>query len=210
MKKKLLQTISVLEMLLLVVIGILSNKIADLVQVNQTFLWAAILITVIVLALITIYKTRPTDDSLQNLSKTKAKIKITKKGVGNILEGIIYFPTALFLSMGAFHYSQVMEKDWLGILSGCVVSGSLLFAPLFFGQVKEEKQSALPITIGFLLSIIYGSVGVYIDFYPETINSHFLLLAMLSATTFVGLKYVFAYYTLIIPFGKWYNTLPEK
>jgi len=210
MKKNLLQTISILELLLLIIVGILSNKIADLFEINQTILWVATLTTVTALAIITIYKTKPVGHGLPNFIKEKVDIKITKKAVGSILKGIIYFPSALLLSTGAFHYSQAMDKDWLGILSGCAVSGLLIFAPLLLDQIKEEQQSIMPITIGFILCVIYGSVGMYIDIFPETVNSHFLLLAMISATTFVGLKYVFAYYTLLIPFGKWYKNLPDK
>jgi hypothetical protein len=32
---------------------------------------------------------------------------------------------------------------------------------------------------------------------------------MISATTFVGLKYVFLYYTFFPWFEKWYKSLPE-
>lgn len=206
MKKNLLPTISILELLLLFIIGVLSNKIADLLEINQTFLWVATFTTVTVLAIITIYKTKPVDSGLPKLTR----VKITKKAVGSILEGIIYFPSALLLSVGAFEYSHAIDNDWLGTLSGCAVSGLLLFAPLLLDQVKEEHQSILPITIGFILCVIYGSIGLYIDFFPETVNSHFLILAMISATTFVGLKYVFIYYTLLIPFGKWYKNLPDK
>ena len=46
MKKNLLQIISVVELMLLVLVGILSNKIAELFEINQTFLWVFTLITV--------------------------------------------------------------------------------------------------------------------------------------------------------------------
>lgn len=210
MKKNLLPTISILELLLLFIIGIISNKIAELFEINQTLLWVATLTIVIALVIITIYKTRPIEAELSKFTKEKVPIKLTKKAVGGILEGIIYFPSALFLSKGAFEYSQAMHNDWLWILSGCSVSGVLLFAPLLLDQVKEERQNVLPITIGFILCVIYGAIGLYIDFFPETVNLHFLVLALISAATYVGLKYVFLYYTLIIPFGKWYKTLPDK
>src|SRR5215213_306454 len=153
MKKNLLQTISLFELLLLIILGILSNKISDLFQINQTFLWIITFVTVTALAIITIYKTKPIDSSLPSLIKTKVNIKVTKRMVGNILKGMIYFPSALMLSRGAFQYSQIIDKDWLAILSGSAVSGVLLFAPFFLEHVKEEKQSILPITIGFLLSV---------------------------------------------------------
>ena len=56
MKKNLLQTISVLELLLLIIVGNLSDKIANTLEINQTFLWVATLIVVTALAIITIYK----------------------------------------------------------------------------------------------------------------------------------------------------------
>jgi hypothetical protein len=210
MKKHLLQTISLFELLLVAVLGILSNKISDLLQINQTYLWILTLFVVTVLAIITIYKNSPDNSSSLSFIRPKVSVRITKKNVGSILEGVIYFPSALMLSIGAFHYSQIMDKDWLGILSGSAISGVLLFAPLLLDHVKEENQSVLPITIGFLLSVIYGSVGMYLDFFPKTIDENFVFLAIISAITFVGLKYVFVYYTILTWFGKWYQTLPEE
>jgi len=122
MKKNLLQTISVLELLLLIIVGILSDKIANTLEINQTFLWVATLIVVTALAIITIYKNNPAGYGLPNFLNMKVAIKITKKAVGGALIGIAYLPSALLLSIGAFQYSQAMDKDWLGTLSGCAVS----------------------------------------------------------------------------------------
>jgi hypothetical protein len=128
----------------------------------------------------------------------------------SIVELLLLILVGILSNKGVFRFSKAMEKDWLGTLSGCIVSGVLILAPLLLDHVREEKQSTLPITIGFILSLIYGMVGMYIDFFPETVNSHIILLAMISAVTLVGLKYVFVYYTLLIPFGKWYGNLPDR
>jgi len=162
------------------VVGILSNKIADLFEINRTFLSVFTLITVTILAVITIYKTNPAGFGLPNDFKEKINIRITKRAVGNILEGMIYYPSAIILSAGIFQFSQTMEKDWLGILSGCIVSGTLIFAPFLLDHVRAEQQSIFPITIGFILSIFYGGIGMYIDFFPETIKPLFIFLAMVT------------------------------
>ena len=210
MKKNLLQVISVVELMLLVLVGILSNKIAELFEINQTFLWVFTLITVTILAVITIYKSNPASFELSNNFKESIRIKVTKKTVGNILQGIIYYPSVLALSMGVFQFSKAMEKDWHGTLSGCIVSGVLIFAPLLLDHVKEEQQSTLPITIGFILSCVYGLIGMYIGLFPEIVSSHIVFLTVITAITLVGVKYVFVYYTLLIPFAKWYKNLPDK
>ena len=46
---------SIIEMLLLFVASILSSKIADLVEINSTILWASTFIIVFTLALITFF-----------------------------------------------------------------------------------------------------------------------------------------------------------
>src|SRR5215213_3716772 len=93
LKKNLLQVISVVELMLLVLVGILSNKIAELFEIHQTFLWVFTLITVTILAVITIYKSNPASFELSNNFKESIRIKVTKKTVGNILQGIIYYPS---------------------------------------------------------------------------------------------------------------------
>jgi len=209
MTKNLLQIISLLELLLIITLGVLSNKISEILQVNQTFLWVATLLVVTALVVITLYKNRPTESNSSNFFKAKLNLQVTKKTVGNALIGFIYYPSALMLSTGAFAYSRAIDKDWLGVLSGSAVSGTLLFALVILSHIKKEKQSILPFTIGFLLSSVYASIGVYIDIFPEFFVSNIFLLAMISAVTFVGLKYVYLYYTLFTWFEKWYKGLPD-
>ena len=209
MNKNLIQVISLTELLLLIVLGILSNKVSEILQINQTFLWAATILIVAALIVITVYKNRQPESSRVDVVKKKLDIRITKKVVGGVMMGIIYYPAAIILSKGAFVYSKAIDDNWLGILSGSAVTGVLIFALFFLGYIREEKQSILPLTIGFLFSLVYGAIGIYIGLFPEFFNSNIFLLAMISATTFVGLKYVFLYYTFFTWFGKWYKGLPE-
>ena len=210
MNKNFIQIISLLELLLLIILGILSNKISEILQVSRTFLWIATLLVVTALVVITLYKNRSADSNSPNFFKVTPNLQITKKTVGGVLRGLIYYPSALMLSTGAFAFSRAIDTDWLGILSGSVVSGTLIFAFLFLDRIKEEKQNILPFAMGLLLSSLYAAIGMYIDAFPEFFDSNLFLLAMISAVTFVGLKYVYLYYTFFTWFEKWYKSLPES
>lgn len=207
MTKTTLQIISILELFLLITIGILSNKISEIIQINQVVLWGITVLVVLLLVAITVYKNRLTASSPSPIPNSN--LKITKKTVRSVLTGMIYYPSALLMSKGAFAYSLAIDNDWLGILSGSAISGTLLFTPLFLNLAKEERQNIIPLTIGFLLSAVYGTIGLYIDLSPKFFDSNLFTLAMLSAATFVGLKYVYLYYTFFAWFDKWFKQLPE-
>jgi len=205
--KKLIAVFSVAEMLLLLVASIFSSKIADLLEINHTVLWVSTSVIVIILAVITAYKNQP-----QTLIRLPSRLdsRITKNLVRKILFGILYIPASLLISTGAFQLAKTINNDWLGTLSGIGVSGTIILAPLLFENIKEENLPTWPFTIAYFLSVVYSGVGYYLFFYPEIFPKIILVCVMISATTLVGLKYVYAYYTIIVSFGNWYKKLPDN
>ena len=198
---------SIIEMLLLFVASILSSKIADLVEINRTILWASTFIIVFTLALITFFKTR----SVKSIkSIPHINFRITKNIIKQITFAMLYIPSALLFSRGAFQLAKTIDPDWIGTLPGISVSITILFAPLLFDNVKTQGLKTWPDASGFLLSLVYSGVGYYLLVFPDTYKPYLFGYIFISALTMVVLKYIYLYYIFITTFDTWYKQLPNN
>ena len=185
--KNFLGLFSIAEMILLFIASILSSKIADLVEINSTILWISTFIIVFTLALITFFKTR----SVKSIPHIN--FRITKNVIKQITFAMLYIPSVLLFSRGAFQLAKTIVPDWIGILPGISVSITILFAPLLFDNAKTQGLRTWPFASAFLLSLVYGGVGYYLIIYPETYKAYLFSYIFISALTMVVLKYAYLY-----------------
>ncbi|MFZ5877779.1 MAG: hypothetical protein ACOY0R_00250, partial [Chloroflexota bacterium] len=187
--------------------SVLSSKIADIVEINHTVLWSSTVLVVVILALVTFYKTK-VHKEIKIISPIN--LRVTKNLVSRIIIGILYIPASLILSQGAFQLAQMIDQDWLGIISGISISSTIIFAPILIQNAKEENLLTWPFMVGFLFSLIFSGTGYYLIVYPESFKNMFLFYVAISVMTMVALKYVYLYYTFYTAFDKWYKKLPES
>lgn len=208
--KTLLALISVTEILLLVVLGVLSDKLAELIQLNPAVILILTLALVTILAWITFYKFRIADAGKMTVSLPKPKIRLTQHGVKKFMWWLGYGPFALMLSIGGFHLSEELDRGLLALLSGIAVSGTLFAYPIFREQAIEEGHKMLPLLIAWILSVIYGGAGFLLLSMPDLLEPHLLIFIMISAITMTGLKYAYIFHLIETVFDPWYKNLPEN
>src|SRR5215216_3572014 len=148
--KTLLALISVTEILLLVVLGVLSDKLAELIHLSPAIILILTLVLVTVLVGITFYKFRIADAKTVNVLLPKPNIRLTQHWVKNFVWGLGYSPVALMLSIAAFHLSEELDREWHALLPGIAVSGTLFAYPLFREQALEEGHKMLPIFVAWI------------------------------------------------------------
>ena len=198
--------LSILEIILLIIVGILSNKIADLFEINPVILGIVTLLITFVLALITYHKNPAPTKSTASIFR----IRLTKANIDSVLMGLAYLPSAIFVSIGAFKLAKVLERGWLWIASGSVVSITLLLAPWFADYFKNNKAKLWPFALGFGLSLIYGVTGLLLLYSPKSFDNNIIIFALIGAIVLVGLKFVYMYYLMETTLKKWYQNLPDQ
>ncbi len=208
--KTLLTIISVTEILLLVVVDILGNKLAELIHLDPIVILGITLVLVAILVWITFSKFRVADSKTFTISLPKPKIRLTQQGMKKFLWWLTYGPFALMLSGGAFYLSKELDENWPALLPSIAVSATLLAFPTFREQAVEQGHKILPLLIAWILSVIYGMVGFLLLLTPELLETHLLVFIMVSATTMTGLKYAYIFHLIEIVFEPWFKKLPEN
>jgi hypothetical protein len=208
--KNLLALISVAEMLGLIVVGILSNKLAELINLSPVAILLSTLMLVTVLAWITLYKYRVAEAVTSSVSLPKPNIRVTQLGVKKFVWWLAYGPAILMLSVGAFYLSGELDRDWTALLSWLAVSMTLFAYPAFRRQALERGHKLLPLQIAWFLSLIYGGAGWLLIHLPHLLTQHLLVFAMISALTLTGLKYTYMFHLMEAVVDPWYKKLPEQ
>ena len=207
--KTLLALISVTEILFLVAIDILGNRLAELIHLNPATMLGLTLGLVTSLVWITFYKFRIADTEAITISLPKPRIRLTQHGVKTFMFWLAYSPFALMFSGGAFHLSKELESGWLALLPGIAVSGTLFAYPLFHNLAVQQDHKVFPVLIAWILSVIYGGAGFLILALPNLFETHLLVFIWISAITMTGLKYAYIFDLLDTVIGPWYKKLPE-
>jgi hypothetical protein len=208
--KTLLALISVVEMLLLVVVGILSNSLAELINLNAVFVLTVTIVIVLIMVWITFYKFHIAETDKVSIELPESKIRITQLGVKKFVWWMGYVPFALMLSLGAFHLSKELESGWLSWLPGIAVSGTLFSYPVFREQALIQGNKLLPLFIAWFLSLIYGGTGFFSLLNPSLFLPYILVFITISAITMTGLKYAYMFHIFETVFDPWFKKLPEK
>jgi len=206
--KHLLALISVIEMLFLVTIDVLGNRLAELIHLDPLVVLGLTLALLSTLAWVTVYKFRLADT--ETISFPKPRIRITQQGVKTFIFWLTYSPVAILVSSGAFHLGRELESGWTALLPGIVVSGTVFAYPLFHDLAVQQRHKVLPVLIAWILSLIYGGTGFFLLLFPSLREAHSLVLILITVITMTGLKYAYIFElldTVVIP---WVNGLPEN
>jgi hypothetical protein len=187
--KNLLALISVMELLFLVTIDVLGNRLAELIHLDPVIILGLTLGLVTILAWITFYKFRIADSETIAISFPKPRIRLTQQGVKTFMFWLTYGPFAILVSGGAFHLAKELESGWSALLPGIAVSGTIFAYPLFRDLALQQSHTALPVFIAWIFSLIYGGVGFLVLLFPNLLETHSLVLIWITAITMTGLKY---------------------
>jgi hypothetical protein len=206
--KTLLALISVMEILLLVIIDVLGNQLAELIHLSSVTVLGLTLGLVTILACITLYKFRIADTETISISFPKPRIRLTQQGVKTFMFWLAYSPFAIFISSGAFHLAKELESGWSALLPGIAVSGTIFAYPLFHDLAVQQNHKVLPVFIAWILSIIYGGAGFLVLL--NLLETHSLVLLWITAITMTGLKYAYIFELLDTVVSPWYRRLPEN
>src|SRR6266511_4998806 len=120
--KNLLALISVMEILFLVTIDVLGNRLAELIHLDPVTILGLTLGLVTILAWSTFYKFRIADTETIAISFPKPRIRLTQQGVRTFMFWLTYGPFAILVSSGAFHLAKELESGWSALLPGIAVS----------------------------------------------------------------------------------------
>lgn len=208
--RTLLALISVTEILFLVAIDVLGNRLAELVNLSPVAVLGLTLGLVTILAWITFYKFRIADTETITISFPKPRIRLTQHGVKTFMFWLAYGPFAFLFSGGAFHLAKELESGWTALLPGIAVSGTLFAYPLFHDLAVQQNHKVLPVFIAWVLSVIYGGAGFLVLLSPNLLETHLLVLIWITAITMTGLKYAYIFDLLDTVFSPWYRKLPEN
>lgn len=187
--KTLLTIFSMTEILLLVILGVLSDKLAELIQLKPITILILTLVLIMLLAGITFYKFRIADSRKKTISLPKSKARLTQHGVNKSIWWLGYGPFALMLSLAAFHLSEELDPGWHALLPGIAVSGTLFAYPAFRHQAIEDDHKMLPLFVAWILSVMYGGTGFMLVLIPNLLERYLPVFIMISVVTMAGLKY---------------------
>jgi len=208
--KNLIALISVIEIIFLVIIDVLGNRLTELIHLDPVTVLGLTLILVSILAWITFYKFRIADTETIALSLPKPRIRLTQQGVKIFVFWLTYGPFAILVSSGAFHLAKELESGWTALLPSIAVSGTIFAYPFFHDLALEQRHKVLPVFIAWLLSLIYGGTGFLVLLFPSLLETHLLVLIWITAITMIGLKYAYIFELLDSVASPWYKRLPEN
>ncbi len=208
--KNLLALISVMEILFLVTIDVLGNRLAELIHLDPVTILGLTLGLVTILAWSTFYKFRIADTETIAISFPKPRIRLTQQGVRTFMFWLTYGPFAILVSSGAFHLAKELESGWSALLPGIAVSGTIFSYPLFRDLAVQQSHTVLPVFIAWIFSLIYGGAGFLVLLFPNLLETHLLGLIWITAITMTGLKYAYIFELLDTVVSPWYKRLPEN
>ena len=208
--KTLIALISVTEILILVIIDILGNRLSELIHLSPVTVLGLTLGLVTIFAWITFYKFRIADTETITFSLPKPRIRLTQQGVKTFIFWLAYSPFAFLFSGGAFHLARELESGWTALLPGIAVSGTLFAYPLFRDLAAHQNHKILPVFIAWILSAIYGGAGFLVLLLPNLLKTDLLVFIWITAITMTGLKYAYVFELLDTVVGPWYKRLPES
>jgi hypothetical protein len=208
--KNLLALISVIEILFLVMIDVLGNRLAELIQLSPVAVLGLTLGLVTILACITFYKIRIADTETVSISFPKTRIHLTQHSVKTFVFWLAYSPFAILVSSGAFHLAKELESGWTALLPGIAVSGTIFAYPLFHDLAVQQKHRLFPVFIAWVLSLIYGGTGFLVLLFQNLLDTHLLVLLWVTAITMTGLKYAYVFELLDTVVSPWYRKLPKN
>ena len=210
-RRNIVASISVIELLLGLLIGILGNKIAELIQIEPIILVVVTIAIVVLLAGITFYRSRQAATTEKTTNRpSRPRIRATQRNVRKLTMWIGYELSAILLSGGGLYLARTLDKSWLGWLPAISVTLTLLLYPAFREIAVENGYKTRPIHIAWIFAWIYASAGMFALFVPNLFQSSLFLFAVITSVTMTGMQFAYMYYFLETVVDPWYRKLPER
>ncbi len=210
-RRNIVASISVIELLLGLLMGILGNKIAELIQIDPIILMVVTLAIVVLLAGITFYRSRQAATTEKTTNRPAGlRIRATQRGIRKLTLWIGYESSAIALSGGGLYLARALDKSWLGWIPAIAVALTLVLYPAFRNIAVENGYKTLPIRIAWFLAWAYASAGLFALLVPNLLQSYLVVFIVITSLAIAGMQFAYMYYFLETVVDPWYRKLPEK
>jgi hypothetical protein len=198
--------------ILVTVLGILGNKIAELIRIPIIWLLIATLVVLVAVIALDFYREYRNELKIGNVESMHPSLTKTKVRLGIAI--LQYYPLAIALSCGAIFLAYKLETRVTGLPWWIIVVPiitAILFFPRYVAQENIIGHKLKYMRFAVILALLYGGFGMSSMLVPTILSSQVALFiyAIFGNIVNVSLNMAFILYFSEMVFAPWYKRLPE-
>ena len=137
------------------------------------------------------------------------KFQLTQKLVNTFIRLGFYSLAAFTISLGVDHITRRMEADLIRWLLDFIIIALIWFSPYEIQKIKYSGISRLPISICWIVSVLYGSLGLSLLASPSLWIHYLVFIEIFWSASVTTLKLMLFLHLVLTQISPWYQSLPK-
>lgn len=137
---------------------------------------------------------------------------LTQKLVNTLVRLALYSVVAFLISLGVDAVTRQFEQNLiLRWLLDFIIIALIWFSPYEIQKIKHTRISGLPISICWIVSVLYGSVGLSLiaSGSPDLWNHYRIYVGIFWSASATTLKMMLFLHIVLTQVSPWYQSLPK-